>query len=664
MLVEFGKASLLGKARLQPDRVSDVVNKIKTDGLIPTVDAVKSKLEQPIPLGYSNVGIVQKVGDSITKFKVGDRVVSNGSHAEYVAVSENLCCLIPDNVSDTQASFTVLGSIALQGIRLAQPSLGETFLVVGLGLIGLLTVQLLKANGCKVLALDVDPSRCKLAEIYGCSTICLSEHDDPVGWAHSQTDGIGVDGVIVTASTSSSEPIHLSAQASRQRGRIILVGVSGLEIRRDLFYKKELTFQVSCSYGPGRYDQSYELYGNDYPIGFVRWTEQRNFQAVVHALSVNALLIDELVSHTFSIDSAAAAYDLLNGKEPTLGILLSYPNDVHKSQSTVDLSSSSFSSHSQRALADTEKTPSISFIGAGNYASRTLIPAFARTNAQFITLAGSSGLSPVFFGKKYGFQNASTDTSSVISDSQSSAIVIATRHDSHAKLVLESLNAGKHVFVEKPLCLTLSQLDEIKSASLGSNSVLTVGYNRRFAPSVVYLKKYLTRSSSSKTFIYTCNAGYIPADHWIHDSSIGGGRLLGEACHFVDLLRFLSSSAIASISCSYMDSSSDNRDTFTLSIKFLDGSLGLVHYFSNGDKSFPKERIEVFDSGKVFQLDNFRKLRAWGVPGFKTRKYFTQDKGHNHCASAFVNAISCAAPPPIPLSEIFDVQHQLLSLFS
>ena len=485
MLVEFGKANLIDKARSQPDKVKQVVSKVRADGVIPALDAVRSKLDQPLPLGYCNVGTVIAIGTDVSSFQVGDRVASNGPHSELVVVPQNLCARIPDGVTNQAASFTVPASIGLQGIRLAQPTLGETFLVSGLGLIGLLTAQLLVSQGCRVLCLDPDLNKCTLAESLGLTVLHLSSSIDPVDWCFEHTGGVGVDGVLITASTPSNEPVQLAAQVCRQRGRIVLVGVTGLELQRDLFYKKELTFQVSCSYGPGRYDTSYEQKGNDYPIGFVRWTEQRNFQAVLYSLSTGSIRTEPLLSHTYPIDQAIDAYQLLTSQEPSLGILLLYPGDADPKLRSVSLSSSQPVDIPDRAVK-----PQLSVIGAGNYASRVLVPSFNKAGACFHTIAATSGVSPVHVGNKYGFRNATTDLHSLLSDPTCNAIAIATRHDSHASLIQKSLLAGKHVFVEKPLCLTHDELIDIEKVYSGRN-LLMVGFNRRFSPAIKHIKQNL-----------------------------------------------------------------------------------------------------------------------------------------------------------------------------
>jgi len=654
MLVDFGKASWIDKARQQPDKVQHVLEKARTDGLFSTFEAVRSQLDQPLPLGYCNVGTVVSVGTGVVGFQPGDRVASNGPHAELVAVSQHLCAPIPSTVSDEAAAFTVLASIGLQGIRLANPTLGETFVVTGLGLIGLLTGQLLLAHGCRVLGLDPDASKCSLADSLGITTLHLATGVDPVAWCLQHTDGIGVDGVLITAATSSSDPVHAAAQACRQRGRIVLVGVTGLELRRDLFYKKELTFQVSCSYGPGRYDPAYEQHGHDYPIGFVRWTEQRNFQAVLHALATGALRTDLLISHRFAIEQAAAAYELLSSPVPSLGILLQYPGTADPQQRIIAIPS-------QAATAGVIRPgqPLLGVIGSGNYASRMLIPAFANSGASFHTLAASSGIGPLHVGRKFGFLQASTDVSALLADPTLNTVVIATRHDSHAHLVLQALAAGKHVFVEKPLCLTAEDLSAIEAAHTG-DKLLMVGFNRRFAPLMFDLQQQLERLRGPKSFVYTCNAGAIPAHHWTQDPALGGGRLLGEACHFVDLLRHLAASPIEDLQLLSAADSKPCPDTFSLQLRFADGSIGTVHYFANGSKAFPKERLEVFASGKVLRLDNYRKLHAWGIPGFRTHRLLSQDKGQKSCCAAFLKAIESGGPAPIPVSELFEVQRWLL----
>jgi predicted dehydrogenase/threonine dehydrogenase-like Zn-dependent dehydrogenase len=658
MLVEFGKAGWIDKARQQPDKVRTVLEKIKTDGLIPTVEAVFNKLDQPLPLGYCNVGRIAKIGAGETAFAVGDRVISNGKHAEVVSVPFNLCAKVPDAVSDDEAAFTVLGAIALQGIRLVQPTLGETVVVTGLGLVGLMTVQLLCAHGCRVLGLDFDPAKLALAKQFGAEVVDLAAGQDPVAIATAYSRGRGVDAVIVTAATKSSEPIHQAALMCRKRGRIVLVGVTGLELSRDDFFKKELTFQVSASYGPGRYDSNYEEKGQDYPVGFVRWTEQRNFEAVLDMMAGGRMDVKPLISHRFPIDNAEMAYELVGGGGPSLGILLEYPGiDLTQEARTVQLGRTLSSSPSPR-----RGEAGVSFIGSGNYATAVLMPAFKAAGARLRSVASSAGVSGVHAGRKFGFEETTTDTGRLFADSETNTIVVTTRHDSHARFVKQALLTGKHVFVEKPLCLTQEELATIETqfASIARPPILMVGFNRRFAPHVQCIKRLLDGARGPKSFVMTVNAGAIPADHWTQDREVGGGRIVGEACHFIDLLRFLVGTPITGSQRIAMDSST--QDTVTLQLSFADGSIGTVHYFSNGSKAFPKERLEVFAAGRVLQLDNFRKLTGFGWPGFSKMNLWGQDKGQKACVQAFVDAIRGEGPVPIPFDEVIEVSRVSIAL--
>jgi len=655
MLVEFGKAGWIEKARQQPDKVRMVLDKIKTDGLMPTLEAVFNKLDQPLPLGYCNVGSVMQAGGGVTGFEVGDRVVSNGKHAEAVCVPINLCAKVPPQVSDEEAAFTVLGAIALQGIRLVQPTLGETVVVTGLGLIGLVTVQLLRAHGCRVLGLDFDPAKLELAKQFGAEVVNLGAGADPVAAAQAFSRGRGVDAVIVTASTKSNEPMHQAALMCRKRGRIVLVGVTGLELSRADFFEKELTFQVSCSYGPGRYDPSYEEKGNDYPVGFVRWTEQRNFEAVLDMMADGRLNVKPLISHRFSVTEAEQAYELVGGSAPSLGILLEYPTAAEKPEATLRQSTVKLPA---APGAPTTGAASIAFVGSGNYATAVLIPAFKDAGARLKVVASSGGVTGVHAGRKFGFESTTTDTDGVFTDPDVQAIVLSTRHDTHADMACKALRAGKHVFVEKPLALKHEELAQIEQAIAegtrnGRAPMVMVGFNRRFATQVQKVKSLLKGVTGPKSFIMTVNAGAIPAEHWTQDREVGGGRIVGEACHFIDLLRFLAGSAITGHRVSVMDTKT--RDTVSIELSFADGSIGTVHYFANGSKAFPKERLEVFAAGRVLQLDNFRKLTGFAWPGFTKMNLWKQDKGQKACASAFVQAVASGGASPIPFEELLEV---------
>jgi predicted dehydrogenase/NADPH:quinone reductase-like Zn-dependent oxidoreductase len=570
----------------------------------------------------------------------------------------NLCAKVPDSVSDEEAAFTVLGAIALQGIRLVQPTLGETVVVTGLGLIGLLTVQLLRAHGCRVLGLDFDKAKLALARQFGAEVVDLAASQDPVKTAELYSRGRGVDAVIVTAATKSSEPMHQAALMCRKRGRIVLVGVTGLELSRDDFFKKELTFQVSASYGPGRYDPNYEEKGQDYPVGFVRWTEQRNFEAVLDMMADGRLDVKPLISHRFAIGEAEKAYDLVGGAGHSLGILLAYPGlDITSEARTVSLKGAG-------AISPVVKTgkAAVSFVGSGNYATAVLIPAFKAAGAHLRSVASSAGVSGVHSGRKYGFDETTTDTNRIFTDAVTNAVVITTQHDSHARFVLQALRSGKHVFVEKPLCLTIPELAEIEFAyaAAGERPMVMVGFNRRFAPQVQKVKELLNSVTGPKAFIMTVNAGAIPADHWTQEPEVGGGRIIGEACHFIDLLRFLAGVPITYWQRLSMDS--PTQDTVSLQMGFVDGSIGTVHYFANGTKAFPKERLEVFAAGRVLQLDNYRKLTGYGWPGFGKMNLWRQDKGQKACAKAFVQAIESRASVPIPFDEILEVSRISIEL--
>ena len=654
MLVEFGKASYIDKGRQQPDKVRMVLEKVRTDGLVATVDAVRSKLDQPLALGYCNVGRVTELGLGVSGFAVGDRVVSNGKHAEVVSVPVNLCATVPDTVTDEQASFTVLAAIGLQGIRLINPTLGESVVVTGLGLIGLLTVQMLRAQGCRVLGIDFDPARLALAKQCGAEVVNPSAGEDVLAVAQAFSRGRGVDAVIITASTTSNEPVSQAAKMCRQRGRIVLVGVTGLELSRADFYEKELSFQVSCSYGPGRYDPAYEEGGQDYPVGFVRWTEQRNFEAVLDMMASGQLEVESLISHRFALEQAEAAYDLLSSGQPSLGILLTYPaasgvEPTGLQQRTVALSSTTVS----------PSNASVAFLGAGNYAGRVLMPAFKVAGALLHTVVSGGGVSAVHFGKKFGFTQASTDIAATLNNPSIDTVVVATRHNAHARQVLASLQSGKHVFCEKPLCLTLEELAEIEAeVRARPGQLLMVGFNRRFAPQVMKMKTLLSTVAEPKSFVMTVNAGGIPVDHWTQDIAVGGGRIIGEGCHFIDLLRYLSGTSIVShhaVALGHHPALAVRDDKTTIVLAFADGSVGTVHYLANGDKGFPKERLEVFCAGRVLQLDNFRKLTGWGWKGFSKMNLWRQDKGQSACAKAFVDAVRSGTTAPISVEEILEV---------
>ncbi|MDF3130412.1 bi-domain-containing oxidoreductase [Kiritimatiellaeota bacterium B1221] len=657
MLLDFGKGSMLDKARQQPDKVKQVLQKVKTDGLQTTVQAVRSKLDQPIPLGYSNVGVVMEVGQGVSGFKVGDRVLSNGPHAEIICVPQNLCAKIPDGVSDEDAVFTVVSAIGLQGIRLAQPSLGEKFVVTGLGLIGLLTVQLLRAQGCQVLGLDFDTEKCELARSLGATAVDLSTGADPLAAAEVFAQGQGVDGVLITASTKSNDPVHQAAEMCRKRGRIILVGVVGLELQRADFYEKELSFQVSCSYGPGRYDDAYEQQGQDYPLGFVRWTENRNFQAVLNLMADGKLQCAALQSHQYKLDQALEAYSTV-GSGRALGILLDFESaeqEATLSERVVNLGEAS----GEGAAV------SVAMLGAGNFVGQVLLPALAQqSGVRMRTLVSGAGVTSTHHGKKHGFEQSATDTDAVYSDEQVNTLMVCTRHNAHAHQVLRGLKAGKNVFVEKPLCMSLAELDEIETVvAQTKSSFLMVGFNRRFSPLAVKMKSLLSRESAPISVVYTVNAGAIPGDHWTQDPETGGGRLIGEACHFIDFCRYLTGSEITASEISALTPTPGQpKDTFSITLGFANGSIATVHYFANGNKGYAKEGVTAFVGGKILELENYRSLKGWGWKGFSKMKVRGQQKGHLEEMAALVDAVKEGKSSPVPVKEAFEVMRHTLQL--
>ena len=701
MLVDFGKAGWLEKARQQPEKVKQVIDKIRTDGLIPTVEAVFRKLDEPMPLGYCNVGVVldvplrQAQGD----INIGDRVVSNGPHAEVVCVPRNLCAKIPDGVTDDEAAFTVLGAIALQGVRLVAPTLGEKFMVFGLGLVGLLTVQLLRASGCGVLAVDISPARLRLAAGFGAVVVDLSQGTDPVAAAMAWAGGRGVDGALIAASAKGDEIVHQAAQACRTRGRLVLVGVVDLGLRRDDFYKKELTFQVSCSYGPGRYDERYEQGGQDYPLGFVRWTEQRNFEAVLEAMQEGRLRVNELITHRMSLEEAAERYEKVLHDPEALGILIEYPavRALDKLE-TGPVQGTLRQARDDNGVARGDRI-GVGVIGAGNYARSTLLPALARTKARLAAVADINGVAADHAARKFGAGKAITDYHEILGDPAVQAVFVLVGHHLHARFVCEALEAGKHVFVEKPLAIdeghlsevvqtyegvTLRPLDKLGTGlaqgvprqarddknkvmvslsnhELGTGSVepspfLMVVFNRRFSPHTVKIRELLAGRTEPLTMTMTVNAGAIPPENWVQDPERGGGRIIGEGCHFIDLLSHLAGSPVKTVSAAMVGGNGPVReDKMSILLGFADGSVGTVHYFANGSKSYPKETLEVFNDGRVIRMENFRVTTGFGFKGFRSFRTWRQDKGHQAEIAAFVTAVAADSPPLIPFKQIVNI---------
>ena len=650
MLVDFGKGSFLQKAKQQPDKVKEVIAKVKKDGLAPTIAAVKNKLDQPIPLGYCNVGTVIEVGRDVNEFKVGDRVASNGPHAEYVSVPKNLVAKIPEGVSDEQAAFTVIGSIGLQGIRLVNPTLGETVVVVGLGLIGLITAQLLKANGCNVIGFDFDQNKVDLAKSLGIDAVNPGKGVKQVEYVLYKTNQVGCDAVIITASNPSNEIISQSAQMSRKRGRIVLVGVIGLDIKRSDFYEKELSFQVSCSYGPGRYDSSYEEGGNDYPLPYVRWTEKRNFEAVLNALSNGILNVDSLITERVPFENYSEIYDNI-GKGNSIASLLLYDTE----KKNTDPKNVRITEPKNYAAGK----PVLGVIGAGNFTGSTILPKLNAAGAQIKSIASSKGLSGSIQAKKHSIEKSTTDYKGILADSQINTVLVTTQHGSHAMFVSEALDSDKYVFVEKPLSTTWEGLERVEKAVEKSKGWVTVGFNRRFAPLALELKKRL--SPAPINIIATMNAGFIPPEVWVHDLKSGGGRIIGEACHFIDLCTYFTGSKVIEVCMSAMGPGAQaNTDNASILLKYENGSNAVINYFSNGSKTYSKERIEVHQQNSTLVLDNWRKLTGFGVPGFSSKRS-KQDKGHFNQFNQLLDSIEKATGPTIPWDEVLNTSKATLA---
>ncbi|MBK9504839.1 MAG: bi-domain-containing oxidoreductase [Bacteroidetes bacterium] len=614
MLVEFSKASIINKVRQNPDRVEQVLNKISSDGLIPTLDAVFRKLEEPMPLGYCNLGVVTAVGEGVNDFKIGDRVISNGPHAEYVAVPKNLACKVPHEVSNEAAVFTVVGAIGLEAIRLAKPQLGDTVCVIGLGLIGLLTCQLLRASGCNVMAYDIDDKKIAIAKsmqiaAFNSSNIDIDAH------VLEQTNNFGCDVVFIAASAKNDNLVNIAARATKKRGQVILIGVINLQLDRTEFYKKEITFQVSCSYGAGRYDDQYEIQGIDYPEAYVKWTAKRNFEAFLSCLNNNTVQTTQLITSTILFEQAPEAYAEIAAPD-TVALLLKYANDYKLTAQPEQVT----------IKPNKPSAVTVGIIGSGNFAKATLVPILQKIGANIKYICGNDGLSAALLAKKFNIPHAVTSTDTIINDPEVNLLIIATRHDSHAALAIAGLNANKHIFVEKPIAIDLNSLEQLKAAhAQHPELIFQSGFNRRHAPLAKQLKAHIQNNPVSNIVI-TVNAGALPDGHWLYNKTTGGGRIVGEACHFFDLMSYFTGSTIKSVYATEAPISNQQENTI-IHLTYHNGSHGTINYFANGHKKYPKEKIEVFAGNKIFMLDNFRKLYAYGA-NISNSLFSTQDKGH------------------------------------
>jgi predicted dehydrogenase/threonine dehydrogenase-like Zn-dependent dehydrogenase len=579
------------------------------------------------------------VGDGVQDFKIGDRVASNGQHADFVCVPKNLVVHIPDNVSDDEATFTVIGSIGLQGIRLLNPTLGETVVVVGMGLIGLLTAQLLVANGCRVIGTDIDEAKLSMAKKWGVVPFNPMQ-GDVVKFVEDQTNGIGADGVLITASAKNNDIISQAARMSRKQGRIVLVGVVGLNLSRAEFYEKELTFQVSCSYGPGRYDENYEQKGIDYPLPFVRWTEKRNFETILQAISAGRIHVKDMITEQIPLQEYQKIYGEI-GSSKSIASILKYEEKTQLNPShLVQLKEVNFS---------TSKGV-IGIVGSGNFTKMTMMPVLKGSRAKIKYIASNGGVTGTALAHKYGIANSTTNYKDILKDPEVDLVLITTRHDQHAFMVIESLHAGKNVFVEKPLALNREELNNIIKAQQNSGKTISVGFNRRFSPHIQKIKQVV--GNAPMNVIATMNAGHIPANVWVHDMKVGGGRIIGEACHFIDLITFLTGSIVKSVCMNAMGvSPEENTDNATIILKYENGSTGVINYFANGSKAYSKERIEVYSQERTLVMDNFRKTEGFGTKGFGKLKT-SMDKGHKNQFHSLIQKTIEGGNALISLEEI------------
>ncbi|MHC1784027.1 MAG: Gfo/Idh/MocA family oxidoreductase [Anaerolineaceae bacterium] len=657
MLVEFAEKSLVGKAQARPDLVRQVLDKARREGILPTIKAAFNRLDAPMALGYSACGTVEAVGEHVDGLHSGDRVACAGGgfavHAEYMVVPTKLVVKLPDCVDFDSAAFTTLGAIALHGFRLASPQLGSRVAVIGLGLLGLLSINLARAAGCQVFGVDFDPARVELAKKLGAQAV-ERKQAEAAGSAFTANQGFDI--ILICADTKSNDTVELAAALARDRAVVVAIGAVGLELPRKPYYEKELTFLVSRSYGPGRYDPTYEEKGQDYPIGYVRWTEGRNLQAFVDLLAQDKIDLAPLITHHFPIEKAEQAYELITGKDrqPFLGILLTY-SGVEDNESATRVAVHDV------AMAEATGEPVLGVLGAGNYANAVFLPVIKKTGGcRLHSIASANGLTARHAASKYGFQFAASSDDEVLSDPDINTVVILTRHNHHARQVLTALKNNKHVFCEKPLAINLEELDEVAEVLLNPlqiSPILSVGFNRRFAPLAVQMHDFIRRSNEPLFIHYRVNAGFLPLTHWLHDSAQGGGRIIGEGCHFIDFLTYLTGSTPVSVTAMGLpDGGRYRQDNVQLTFQYSDGSVGTVSYLANGDKSFAKERVEVFSGGRAAALDDFRSLETAYNGRLQTvRSHFSQNKGHLAGWQAFLSALRSGGQPPIPYTELVNV---------
>ena len=653
MTVEAGQRSLIGRAVEQPALVKQVIQKARSDGFVNTFDAVRAKLASLVALGYSAAGKVIEVGEGVTNFRPGDRVACAGvgyaSHAEVLSVPKNLCVRLPDGVSFDAAAFSTLGAISLQGVRLAELTLGESVVVIGLGLIGQLTVQLLKTHGCRVFGIDLDQGKIELARKFGADDGCAPD-DDAKPRVLAWSRGRGADAVLITAATESNQPVELAGDISRAKGRVVAIGAVGLTLPRQSYYNRELTFKISMSYGPGRYDPEYEERGHDYPFGYVRWTEGRNIEAFLDLLAEGRVDVGSLTTHRFTLDETERAYQLITGElnEPYLGVVLQYDTE-RELEPRIQLAGSKTKS------AAPARTVRIGLIGAGNYARAMLLPNFKSAGAEFHAIATASGISARQVGERFGFRDCVSGADEVLASDEINLVVIATRHDSHAELARRSLESGRHVFVEKPLALNDEELDRVIAAARQSNGQLMVGFNRRFSPPARAAHEFFKDRQTPLSINYRVNAGRVPPGHWAHHPSEGGGRIIGEVCHFVDFMQFMTGSLITRVYAESINSRTQEivpEDSVFITLRLADGSNGSIAYLAEGNSALPKERIEIFGAGKSFLIEDFRSVAAYENGREKKTKLREQDKGQKEEVRAVCAMVLEGKPAAISLEDL------------
>ncbi len=656
--VERRRESLLQRARRQPKLVAKLVEHLRQYGIVQTYRRVKAQLEALVPLGYSAAGVVRAVGEGVAGVRVNDRVACAGAgyatHAEFVLVPKNLCAVIPKEVEFSQAAYTTVGAIALQGVRQAQPTLGETSVVIGLGLLGQLTAQILKANGCTVIGVDLEQSHLDVARSSGIGLALHRTSSDVINVVRAATRGVGADAVIVTAATGSNDPLVLAGELCREKGRVVIVGDVGLELPREPYYRKELDVRLSRSSGPGRYDPLYEEGGLDYPISYVRWTERRNMEAFLRLLASRQVDVAPLTTHEFLLDEAERAYRLLTqrggeGGKKHIGVLLRYEESAGRETVRVV---------SFRHVAPSGHALGVGFLGAGNFAQASLLPHVKRfSGASLVGVCTANGLNGLNVASAFGIGFATTDPTEVLSNAEIGTVFIATRHNLHARYIVESLNANKNVFVEKPLALNADELKEVETAYAKAqrkhgHAMVMVGFNRRFAPHTAHVKRFFDDAVGPYVMQYRVNAGFVPSTHWTRDFGEGGGRIIGEVCHFVDFMQFVAGARPVRVFAQPFGGEDAEDDSVIITIAFEDGSSGVVTYFANGDPAVPKEHIEIHSTQRSAVVDNFKTLTLYRQGKRRVFRKSIFDKGHAEEVRQFLIAVRDGLPSPIPFESV------------